>query len=131
MQALRLVPAVLLAMNMPPLLVLLAEADKEKVARQYFTTSVVDPVQAYASLGKRASGLVGSTVVPAPVSQRHLVAREYIAALKTIRGSSAKPSFAELEGYMEAKVLAAGLSRMKGGTREDLVAALESLRQYD
>ena len=100
----------------------IAEAEKEKVARQYFTTSAVDPVQAFAALGKRASGLVGSIVVPAPLSQRHQISKEYIAALKA-KGSSPTPGFAELEGYVEAKVLAAGLSRMKGATREDLVNA--------
>jgi ABC-type branched-subunit amino acid transport system substrate-binding protein len=83
-------------------------------------------------LGPDAKGLVFTQVVPFPWGATPTLVRDYKEALKTTAPPPAAYSFSSLEGYLSAKVLVEGLRRMgPKGSREDLVAALESLGSYD
>jgi ABC-type branched-subunit amino acid transport system substrate-binding protein len=82
------------------------------------------------ALGKEAHGIVFTQVVPYPWGATPPVVAEYRAALKAI-APTAEPSFSSLEGFISAKVLVAGLRKAAKPTREDLVAGLEQLGEYD
>lgn len=96
-----------------------------------YAFSPVDASVLTKELGKDASGLGISQVVPLPASIQSKVAKEYMDALKDLgRGT---PSFYGLEAYIEAKVLVAGLRRAgkDAGDPEALARALETLGDYD
>ena len=96
-----------------------------------YAFSPVDASVLTKELGKDASGLGISQIVPLPASIQSKVAREYMEALKDLgRGT---PSFYGLEAFIEAKVLVAGLRRAgKDVSDPDTVArALEGLGEYD
>jgi branched-chain amino acid transport system substrate-binding protein len=95
-----------------------------------YTFSVVDTTIVVKELGKGASGLGVTQIVPIPRGLKHSVVVEYLEALSVLgRGS---PSFYGLEGYLEAKVLVEGLRRAgAGATPASLVKALETMKSYD
>ncbi|MCR6476294.1 ABC transporter substrate-binding protein [Variovorax sp. ZS18.2.2] len=82
-------------------------------------------------LGSDGKGVIVSQVVPYPWGTRSALVREYqqISAQSNPRNAI---SFTNFEGFIAAKVLALGLSRISGTpTRANLIAALETLDQYD
>lgn len=80
-------------------------------------------------LGEDGKGLIITQVVPGMNSSQMSLASEYRSMAKA---QKAEPSNAGMEGFMSAKVLVEGLRRAGAEpTREKLVAALESLRDYD
>jgi ABC-type branched-subunit amino acid transport system substrate-binding protein len=96
-----------------------------------YAFSAVDASLLTKELGKDASGLGISQVVPMPNSIQTKVAKEYMDALKALgRGT---PSFYGLEAFIEAKVLVAGLRRAgkDAGDPEAVARALEGLGEYD
>ena len=96
-----------------------------------YAFSAVDASVLTKELGKDASGLGISQVVPLPTSIQSKVAKEYMAALTALgRGS---PSFYGLEAFIEAKVLVAGMRKAgkDAADPEALTRALESLGEYD
>jgi ABC-type branched-subunit amino acid transport system substrate-binding protein len=82
------------------------------------------------ALGKDGKGIVFTQVVPFPFSDSKPLVGEYRKALAT-RKADAQPSFSELEGYMTAKALAAGLRRATRTTSDGIVSAFESLSSAD
>jgi ABC-type branched-subunit amino acid transport system substrate-binding protein len=82
-------------------------------------------------LGNDSRGLIFAQVVPFPWFDATPVVREYREALKA-HAPSAELSFSSLEGFINAKVLVEALRRAdRKLTRESLLAALESMRDYD
>lgn len=82
-------------------------------------------------LDSDAVGLIFAQVVPFPWSPLIPVVREYHDALRS-HAPQSKPSFSSLEGFINAKVLVEGLRRAgRKPTREGLIGALESMRDYD
>ncbi|KDP83514.1 ABC transporter permease [Cupriavidus sp. SK-3] len=80
-------------------------------------------------LGEDARGLIITQVVPGTNSSQMSIASEY---RNQARQQGVEPSNAGMEGFMSAKVLVEGLRRAGPDlTRERLVGALESLRDYD
>jgi branched-chain amino acid transport system substrate-binding protein len=80
-------------------------------------------------LGEHARGVIVTQVFPNERSIAYPMVKEAIALAKA-KGIELSPAM--LEGYAAAKVLVEGLKRAgKNPTREKLIAALESLRQYD
>lgn len=81
-------------------------------------------------LGGDGNGVVVSQVLPFPWLATTPVVREYQAAMKRLGNENW--SYNSLEGYLSAKVFVEGLKRAgKDLTREKLVAALETLDNYD
>ncbi|MGO4331276.1 ABC transporter substrate-binding protein [Cupriavidus sp. 2TAF22] len=80
-------------------------------------------------LGEDARGLIITQVVPGTNSSQMSIASEY---RSQARQQGVEPSNAGMEGFMSAKVLVEGLRRAgPEPTRERLVGALESLRDFD
>ena len=96
-----------------------------------YAFSPVDASVLSKELGKDASGLGISQIVPLPTSIQAKVAKEYMDALKDLgRGT---PSFYGLEAFIEAKVLVAALRRAgkDAGDPEAVTRALEGMGEYD
>ena len=96
---------------------------------QFHNVSFVGSKALSDELGSDGQGVVVSQVVPFPWSQSTPVVREFtdIAAKAKV-----DVNFSSMEGFLVAKVLAEGLKRAgKTPTRENLVTALESMRDVD
>ena len=98
---------------------------------QFFALSVVGLKALHAELGAEAAGIAISQVVPFPDNATAPVVRE-MKQLPPEMLPAAGVSYTTLEGYIAAKVMVEALRRA-GATlsREKLVAALESMRDYD
>jgi ABC-type branched-subunit amino acid transport system substrate-binding protein len=116
-------------------LVTLAQASAEFIKRSvptgerrfFAALSPVGAEQLVAALGQDlARGVLVAQVIPSPVGERLGVVREYRQALATFAKKST-PSHYGMEGYLNAKLVAAALERAgpKAG-RERLVAALRA-----
>jgi ABC-type branched-subunit amino acid transport system substrate-binding protein len=85
-------------------------------------------------LGKHAAGVIFTQVVPYPWTGVPPVVKEFRDAAGA-RSPATDVSFSALEGYVSAKVMVEALRRSSRGhglaEREALVAALESMAQYD
>ena len=81
-------------------------------------------------LGKEALGVVVSQVMPYPFGTTTGVAAEYQQAVQKA-GGGLKFDYIGMEGFLAAKVLTEGLRRMGRPSRDGLVAALESLQNYN
>ena len=96
---------------------------------QFHNVSFVGSKALSDELGAEGQGVVISQVVPFPWSQSTGVAREFgeLAAK-----SKADVNFSSMEGFLVAKVFAEGLKRAgKNPTRENLITAMESMRDVD
>lgn len=91
----------------------------------FFNVSFVGTQALADELGKDASGVVVSQVVPSPYSSVRPITREFLEAVKK-GGAEYQANFSSMEGYLAARVLAEGLRRGKP-TQEGLVAGLESM----
>ncbi|MBQ0934716.1 ABC transporter substrate-binding protein [Ideonella paludis] len=82
-----------------------------------------------AQLGSDAAGLSLTQVVPSPTDASRPVVASYLQRLKA---ADAKPEHASLEGWMVGQTILEALRRMpRNGTREQFLAALESLGTWD
>jgi len=111
-------------------------------ANVYRETKALDPaIQFYAVnsgaqqmvrlLGNDAAGIVFTQVVPLPWGVVPKVVNEYRAAMQR-RAPNEELSFSSLEGYINARLLVAGLRLAgKNPTAEGLVAALENAGDMD
>jgi ABC-type branched-subunit amino acid transport system substrate-binding protein len=97
----------------------------------YFARSFVGSKQLHEQLGPQCAGVVISQLVPSPFKAATAVARDY-RRLLALRDPLARPSFVELEGFINARVLLAALRKAgPGATRESLARALSSLGRLD
>jgi ABC-type branched-subunit amino acid transport system substrate-binding protein len=82
------------------------------------------------TLGDDSRGIGFSIVVPSPFASKHEIVRHYQADMQA--NGTTEYSLPSLEGYINARVLTEGLRRAGGNpTRESLIAALESVDNYD
>ncbi len=98
---------------------------------QYMNVSFVGAKALAQELGKDGRGVGISQVVPFPWNAGMPVVRDYQKLFLAKNGKEAY-SFTSLEGFIAAKVMVEGLRRAgRDLTRERLVAALESMSDYD
>jgi len=95
----------------------------------FFNVSFVGTQALADELGKDASGVVVSQVVPSPYNAARPVTREFLNAVKKAGGEH-QANFSSMEGYLAAKVLAEGLKHGKP-TPEGLIAGLEAMGSED
>ena len=95
----------------------------------FFNVSFVGTQALADELGKDATGVVVTQVMPSPYNAARPIAREFLAAVKKAGGDHSA-NFSSMEGYLAAKVLAEGIRRGKP-THEGVVAGLESLGNED
>lgn len=97
---------------------------------QFFNVSFVGSKALADELGDAGAGVVISQVVPFPFAGNSTLVREYHSHMKAAAESD--HDFSSLEGYLIAKVMVEGLRRAgKALTREGLISALETLRDFD
>ena len=97
---------------------------------QFFNVSFVGSKALADELGDAGNGVTISQVVPFPYVASSAIVREY---QKRMGEAGQKDfDFSSLEGFLAARVLVEGLRRAgRNPTREGLVAALESMRNFD
>jgi ABC-type branched-subunit amino acid transport system substrate-binding protein len=106
------------------------EAKKAEIRTQFFNVSFVGSKALADDLGDDGVGVVISQVVPYPWVAKLPIVKEYQDL--TRKSGSTDFNFSSLEGFIAAKTFVEGLKRAgKNLTREQLVAALESMRNYD
>jgi ABC-type branched-subunit amino acid transport system substrate-binding protein len=79
----------------------------------YFARSLVGSSQLHAELGPLAAGIVITQLVPSPfkLSPEQAVVRDYLRLLAQ-RDPADRPSFVELEGFINARLMIAALRRL-------------------
>jgi ABC-type branched-subunit amino acid transport system substrate-binding protein len=93
----------------------------------YFARSLVGSSQLHQELGAAAAGIVISQLVPSPFKPTLPVARSYLKLLAQ-RDAKALPTFVELEGFINARLMVSVLRRIDGSaSKESLVKALSSV----
>lgn len=93
----------------------------------FFNVSFVGTQALADELGKEATGVVVTQVVPSPYNAARPIAREFADAVKKAGGEH-QANFSSMEGYLAAKVLAEALKRGPAKlTRESVVSSLEGL----
>jgi len=103
----------------------------------FYNVSFVGTQALSDELGKDALGVVVSQVMPYPFGTVSGVAAEYQAALYKANASAPagtppiKLDYNGIEGFLTAKVFTEALRRMGRLSREGLVAALESLQNFN
>lgn len=97
---------------------------------QFFGVSVLSAKALLADLGPDAHGIVIAQVVPSPLRTSYGISKEFLTAAQ--KAGSKDITYNSLEGYLTAKVFVEALRRAgKDVTREKLIAAMESLNNYD
>ena len=97
----------------------------------YLNVSFVGSEALGHELGADGDGVIISQVVPYYLDPYYAVATEFRESLPRHFPKS-KPSFNNLEGYMAARTFVEGLRRAGPNlTRDKLIAALETMRNYD
>lgn len=97
---------------------------------QFFGVSVLSAKALLADLGQDAHGIVIAQVVPSPQRTSYGISKEFLEAAK--KADSKDITYNSLEGYLTAKVFVEALRRAgKDLTREKLIAALESMNNFD
>jgi branched-chain amino acid transport system substrate-binding protein len=93
----------------------------------FFNVSFVGTQALADELGKDATGVVVTQVVPSPYNPARPIAREFADAVKKAGGEH-QANFSSMEGYLAAKVLAEAIRRGPGKpTRDTVVGSLEGL----
>jgi branched-chain amino acid transport system substrate-binding protein len=93
----------------------------------FFNVSFVGTQALADELGKDATGVVVSQVMPSPYSPARPITREFLEAVKK-GGADYQANFSSMEGYLAAKVLAEGLKRGPAKVnREALITGLEAM----
>ena len=96
----------------------------------FYSFSFLNGQKLFQDIQKDVAGVVISQVVPSPWNSAMPVIAEYQAAMKKIGANEF--SYASLEGYVAAKVMAEGLKRAgPKQTAESLQKGLESFRTLD
>jgi branched-chain amino acid transport system substrate-binding protein len=107
------------------------EMKKAGSSPQFMNVSFVGSKALAAELGDLGRGVGIAQVVPFPWNPATPVVRDYQRQIAP-NGGESDYNFGSLEGYIAAKVFVEGLRRAgKEPTREGLVAALETLRDFD
>lgn len=97
---------------------------------QFFGVSLLSAKALLADLGADAHGIVIAQVVPSPLRTSYGISKEFLAAAK--KSDSKDITYNSLEGYLTAKVFVEALRRAgRDLSREKLIAALETLSNYD
>jgi ABC-type branched-subunit amino acid transport system substrate-binding protein len=91
----------------------------------FFNVSFVGTQALADELGKDATGVVVSQVMPSPYNAARPVTREFLDAVKK-GGADYQSNFSSMEGYLAARVITEGLKRGKP-TRDGLIAGLETM----
>lgn len=100
-------------------------------APQFFALSVVGVKALNAELGAEAAGIAISQVVPFPENATAPIVRE-MRQLPAEMQPPAGVTYTTLEGFIAAKVMVEALRRAgPGASREKLVAALETMKDFD
>lgn len=108
---------------------LIKEMKKAGYTGQFHNVSFVGSKALADALGRDGMGVAISQVVPFPWSEVLPIQREYTQAMKK---AGKELNFGTMEGFIAAKVMTEGLRRAgKDLTREKLIAAFESMRDYD
>ena len=82
-------------------------------------------------LGPDAAGIVISQLVPSPFKPTLPVARSYLKLLEQ-RDARARPTFVELEGFINARLMIASLRRIEGSVSGASIArALSEVGRID
>ena len=110
---------------------LIKQSRAKSYAGQFFNVSFVGSKALADELGEASSaGVSISQVVPFPYIATSAVVREY--QERMTQAGNKDYDFSSMEGFLAAKVLTEGLRRSgKNLSREGLVIALESLRDYN
>src|SRR5262245_13190362 len=104
---------------------------KEGASTQFVSTSFAGSTALANALGSAGLGVAMSQVVPSHLKRSIPVVREYQAAMEALHNRR-DFSYTSLESYIAAKVLVDGLRRAGAQpTREKLLAALDSIQNYD
>ncbi len=110
---------------------LIRDARKNGFGGQFFNVSFVGTKALSDELGKEASGVVVTQVVPSPFNGVAPIAREFQAAVAA-HGKNVSVNYSSFEGYLAAKMFADGLVRSGGrATREGLISGLEAIGRTD
>ncbi|MET0209088.1 MAG: ABC transporter substrate-binding protein [Burkholderiaceae bacterium] len=94
----------------------------------FYNVSFVGTQALIDELGPDAAGVVVTQVMPSPFGAGIGVVGEYQAAATK---ANQKFNYTAIEGYIAAKVISEGIRRMARPTREGLVAALESMQNFN
>jgi ABC-type branched-subunit amino acid transport system substrate-binding protein len=106
------------------------EAKKRGYGGQFYNVSFVGSTALAQALGKDGAGVGISQVVPYPYGVISPIALEFNNALKA--AGQSEPNYSAMKGYLAAKVFTEGLRRAgRDLTREKLITALESIRNYN
>ncbi len=106
------------------------QARAKSYGGQFFNVSFVGSKALADELGDAGNGVVISQVVPFPYIPSSAIVREY--QQRMAQGGQKELDFSSLEGYLTAKVFVEGLRRAgRNPTRDGLIAALESMREFD
>lgn len=93
----------------------------------YFARSLVGSAQLHQELGADAAGIIISQLVPSPFKPTLPVARSYLRLLAQ-RDPRALPTFVELEGFINARLMVTALRKIEGAvSRESLLRALSAV----
>jgi branched-chain amino acid transport system substrate-binding protein len=104
------------------------QAKARGIATQFVNVSFVGTHALAKALGPAADGVLISQVMPPPTAKKYAIVREY---LNAIEAAKAEPSYTSLEGFVAAKIMVEALKRGGDASRDALVKALESMRNYD
>jgi ABC-type branched-subunit amino acid transport system substrate-binding protein len=109
---------------------LIKQARAKAYGGQFFNVSFVGSQVLSQELGESGTGVTISQVVPFPFKPSSAIAREY--QQRMTESGHSDFDFSSMEGFLAAKVLTEGLRRAgKGLTRESLITALESMKDYN
>lgn len=109
---------------------LIKEMKKGGYTGQFVNVSFVGSKALANALGKEGAGVMITQVMPFPWSEVSPLQREYLSSMK--KSGVPEMSFGSVEGFVAAKVFVEGLRRAgQDLTREKLVAALETMRDFD
>ncbi|MDD5324131.1 MAG: ABC transporter substrate-binding protein [Polaromonas sp.] len=109
---------------------LIKQAKAKGYGGQFFNVSFVGSTALAEELGDVGAGVTISQVVPFPYTASSPIVREY--QQRMTEAGHKDFDFSSMEGFLAAKVFTEGLHRAgRALTRENLVTALESIREYN
>ena len=109
---------------------LIRQAKAKGYGGQFFNVSFVGSKALADELGDVGAGVTISQVVPFPYIASSAIVREY--QQRMTEAGHKDFDFSSMEGFLAAKVFTEGLRRAgRALTRESLVTALESIREYN
>ena len=96
----------------------------------FWNISFVGSQQLVTALGKDASGVQISQVMPAPWDETHAIVKEY--RKYYLQDGKKQWDYVSMEGFIAAKVFVEGLRRAGSNlSRDSLIRALETINHYD